>query len=78
MIGYVQCDGKWLIAMNPRLAPSGGTGGSCSRRTHIQTWDGCWTGQDWVPQAALAIKFDSREKGQEYYSKHKAQIDEKC
>jgi hypothetical protein len=74
MIGYVQSDGKWLIALNPRLAPSGGN----PSRAYIQTWDGCWNGQDWVPQDALAMKFDSREEAQKYYLMHKARIDRPC
>ena len=53
---------KWLIVIHARTIDTG---------NHSETtFDECWTGEHWVPQAGLCKQFDTEEDALQYLRKN--------
>lgn len=57
---------KWLIVIHSRTIGSDGPSNSASMRHKTETFDMCWSGERWVPQAGLGKQFDTQEEALQY------------
>jgi hypothetical protein len=75
MISIFTHGDKFMIVQGAKLLERQGITGSRGRLPGVPTFDECWTGDHWAPQASFGLKFDSREEAQAYLDEHFAELE---